>query len=103
VGRKRAAERAARRRAERIEAAMRGLAEVEAAKAAQEDKASKHQPAKASTTDPGARQVRMPGGGTAPAYNVQFSVAVEGRAVVAVAATNAGSDVHEATPTREQV
>jgi len=100
--RKKAAERAARQRAERIEKAMDELAKVEAAKAAQKDKPSKHRPAKASTTDPEARQMRMPGGGTAPAYNVQFAVANEGRAVVAVGVTNAGSDVHEATPMREQ-
>lgn len=75
--RKQAAERAARQRIERIEKAMSELTKVEAAraaratKAAQKDKpsSSAHNPAKASTTDPEARLMRMPDGGTRPAYN----------------------------------
>src|SRR5438552_3238337 len=116
--RKKAAERAARQRIERIEKAMSELKKVEAAKvaraakAAQKDKPSEHNPAKASTTDPEARQMRMPDGGTRPAYNVQLAVAVatggdgdggddEGRAIVGVDVTNAGSDVHESQPMRQ--
>ena len=101
--RKKAAERAARQRLERVEKAIREVAKVEQAKAAQKNKPSKHQPAKASTTDPEARQMRMPGGGTAPGYNVQFATATEGRAIVGVDVTNAGSDVRESRPMREQV
>jgi transposase len=101
--RRQAAERAARQRVERIEQAMSELAKVEAAKAAQKDKPSKHRPAKASTTDPQARQMRMPDGGTRPAYNVQLAVATDGRAVVGVDVTNAGSDVHQDQPLRQQV
>jgi hypothetical protein len=76
---------------------------VEEAKAQQKEKPSKHQPARASETDPEARQMRMPGGGTAPGYNIQFAVATEGRAIVGVEVTNAGSDVHESQPMRQQV
>jgi transposase len=101
--RKRAAERAARQRVERIERALSELAKVEAAKAQQKDKPSKHKPAKASSTDPQARQMRMPDGGTRPAYNVQLATATEGRAIVGVDVTNAGSDVHESQPMRQQV
>jgi hypothetical protein len=101
--RKRAAERAARQRVERIERALSELAKVEAAKAQQKDKPSKHKPAKASSTDPQARQMRMPDGGTRPAYNVQLATATEGRAIVGVEVTNAGSDVHESQPMRQQV
>ena len=100
---KKAAERAARQRTERIEKALSEITKIEAAKEAQKEKPSKHQRAKASTTDPEARPMRMPGGGTAPAYNVQFSVATQGRAIVGVDVTNSGSDVHEATPQRQQV
>ena len=113
---KAARERCARERVERVARAMEELKKVEEAKAAQKEKASKHQPAKASETDPEARQMRMPGGGTAPGYNVQFAVAVaEGgienaadaqapiRAIIGVDVTNAGSDVHESTPMRKQV
>jgi transposase len=101
--RKKAAERAARQRLERIEKALQEVTKVEQAKAAQKNKPSKHQPAKASTTDPEARQMRMPGGGTAPGYNVQFATAIEGRAIIGVDVTNAGSDVHESQPMRRQV
>jgi transposase len=101
--RQKAAERAARQRVERIEKAMGELAKVEAAKAGQKEKQSKHRPARASTTDPEARQMHMPDGGTRPAYNVQFAVATEGRAIVGVEVTNAGSDVQQSQPMREQV
>jgi hypothetical protein len=101
--RQRALERAARERQERLEKAVGELKKVADAKAAQKEKPSKHQAPKASTTDPEARQMRMPGGGTAPALNVQFAVAVEGRAIVGVGVTNAGSDVHESEPMRKQV
>jgi transposase len=101
--RQKAIERGARERVERLEQAVEEVKKVEEAKARQKEKPSKHQPAKASGTDPQARQMRMPGGGTAPAYNVQFAVATEGRAIVGVEVTNAGSDVHESQPMRQQV
>ena len=105
---KAAVARCAAERIERIGQAIEEVAKVEQAKAAQKEKPSKHQPAKASETDPEARQMRMPGGGTAPAYNIQFAVAVPeadapGRAIVGVDVTNAGSDVHESEPMRRQV
>jgi transposase len=113
---KAAVERAARERVERIEQAIQEVAKVEEAKAAQKEKPTKHQPAKASETDPEARQMRMPGGGTAPGYNIQFGIAVPegegsgkgegnapGRAIVGVDVTNAGSDVHESQGMRKQV
>jgi transposase len=98
-----ALKRAARERMERLEKAIEEVKKVEEAKAQQKAKPSKNQPAKASETDPEARQMRMPGGGTAPAYNIQFAVATLGRAIVGVIATNAGSDVHQSQPMREQV
>ena len=101
--RQKALERTAREKMERVQKAIEEVKKVEQAKAQQKEKPSKHQPAKASATDPEARQMRMPGGGTAPAYNVQFAVATEGRAIVGVDVTNAGSDVHESQTMREQV
>ena len=97
-----ALERAARERLERVTKSMEEIQKVQQAKDAQKEKASKHQPAKASETDPEARQMRMPGGGTAPAYNVQLAVATEGRAIVAVSVTNDGSDVHQSQPMRQE-
>jgi transposase len=98
-----AIKRSARERMERLEKAVEEAKKVEQAKEQQKEKASKHNPAKASGTDPQARQMRMPGGGTAPAFNVQFAVATEGRAIVGVIVTNEGSDVHQSQPMREQV
>jgi transposase len=101
--RQRAVERAARERVQRLEQAIDEVKKVEQAKAQQKEKPSKHQAAKASATDPQARQMRLPGGGTAPAYNIQFAVDTQSRAIVGVDVTNAGSDVHESQPMREQV
>jgi transposase len=101
--RQKAIERAARERVERLEAAMEQVKLIEQAKAQQKEKPSKHQPAKASETDPQARLMRMSDGGTAPGYNIQLAVATEGRAIVGVEVTNAGSDVQQSQPMREQV
>lgn len=101
--RQKALERAARERVQRLQEAIEEVKKVEQAKAEQKDKPSKNRPAKASTTEPQARQMRMPDGGTTPAHNVQFAVATNGRAIVGVDVTNAGSDVHQSQPMREQV
>jgi transposase len=98
-----ARERAAREREERLEQAIVEVQKIQEAKDRQKDKASKHQPAKASETDPEARTMHFPDGGKRPAYNVQFAVATEGRAIVGVMVTNDGSDVHQSQPMREQV
>jgi transposase len=101
--RKAARERVARERVERLEQAVEEVQKVQEAKDKQKDKKSKHQPAKASETDPEARTMHFPDGGKNPAYNIQIAVATEGRAIVGVTATNAGSDVHQSQPMREQV
>jgi transposase len=98
-----AMERAARERVERVQKAIEEVKKVEQAKSQQKNKPSKHQPAKASETDPEARKMKMPNGGISPAHNVQFGVATVGRAIVGVIVTNAGSDVHESQPMREQI
>jgi transposase len=63
--------------------------------------------ARASTTDPEARVMKMADGGFRPAYNAQFTVAgdAEGgpRTIVAVQVTNVGSDMGSITPALEQV
>ena len=73
------------------------------AKAQQKDKPTKENPPRASTTDPEARFMRMPDGGTRPAYNVQLAVDTESRAIVGVDVTNAGSDAGLDAPMRDQV
>lgn len=56
-----------------------------------------------SMTDPEARMMRMPDGGSRPAYNVQLSADVKGRAIVGVDVTSEGVDYGQATPMRQQV
>jgi len=102
--RQRAAQRrAAREKEQRLQAALAELAEVERAKAEQKDKPTKKNPPRASTTDPEARFMRMPDGGTRPAYNVQLAVDTESRVIVGVDVTNAGSDAGLSEGMREQV
>jgi transposase len=98
-----ARERGARGREQRLERALVELAEVEAAKARQKDKPTKGRPARASATDPEARMMRMPDGGTRPAYNLELAADCDSRAIVGVEATNAGSDAGQDAPMRDQV
>ena len=79
------------------------LAKVEEAKAQQKNKPSKPQPPRASTTDPEARLMRMPDGGTRPAFNLELASDCDSRAIVGVEMTNAGSDAGQDEPMRAQV
>jgi transposase len=95
--------RAARERQARVEQALQALAQLEEAKAKQKAKSSKNSAPRASTTDPEARVMKMPGGGYRPGYNIQYAGDVASRAIVGVDVTNAGSDVQESEPMRRQV
>lgn len=95
--------RSAQRKIERMKHALEELTKVEEAKAQQKKKPSKENPPRASLTDPESRFMRMPDGGTRPAYNVQLAVDTESRAIVGVDVVNAGSDAGLAEPMREQV
>lgn len=70
----------------RVEEALAQLPTVEAAKKRNGSKGE----AKASTTDPDARVMKMADGGFRPAYNVQLATDVDGQAIVGVAVTNGG-------------
>ena len=100
---KKAQHRAAKEKLERIEEALKQLAEVERAKAEQKDKPSKKNEPRASTTDPDTRFMRMPDRGTRPALNVQLAVDTGSRAIVGSDVTNAGSDAGLSEPMREGV
>ena len=100
---KAARERGARERQERLEPALVELEKVEQAKAQQKDKPTKSPPARASSTDPEARFMRMPDGGTRPAYNLELATDCSSRALVGVEMTNAGSDAGQDAPMRDQV
>jgi transposase len=100
---KAARERGARDRQERLEQALVELAKVEQAKAQAKDKAMKAHPARASSTEPEARMMRMPDGGTRPAYNVELATDCDSRAIVGVQVTNAGSDAGQDAAMGDQV
>ncbi len=93
-----AQQRAARERQERVAAALKQLPEVEAKKkAADKDKA------RASTTDPEARVMKMADGGFRPAYNAQLATDTASQVIVGVAVTNQGNDQGQLGPMVEQV
>lgn len=62
---------------------------------------------RASTTDPEARVMKMPGSGFAPAYNVQLATAGEpqggARTIVGVRVTNVGSDYGSVGPMLDDI
>ena len=100
---KAARERGARQRQERLERALVELEKVEQAKAQQHDKPTKDHPARASSTDPEARMMRMPDGGTRPAYNLELATDCNRRGSWGSETTNAGSDAGQDVPMRDQV
>ena len=99
--RRAAQERAAKERVQRLEQALEELKKVEAAREKRE-KGSKDQ-ARASTTDPEARKMKMPDGGFRPAYNAQLATDIDSRLIVGVEMTNAVSDGGQMGPMVEQI
>ena len=88
--------RAARERAERLEAALKVQSEVEAQRKRREKKnanqTKRQKEPRTSTTDPQARVMKMPDGGFRPAWNIQVVTAGEEQIVVAVEPGSIGSD-----------
>lgn len=92
------AHRAAREREDRVKKAMEELRELQATKTDEDAKE-----ARASTTDPESRVMRMADGGYRPAFNMQFAVDTDTRAIVGVGVTNSGSDMGQIEPMLEEV
>lgn len=92
-----ARERAAREQAERLQEALRQLEEIEAKK-----KAAEKEKARASTTDPEARVMKMGDGGFRPAYNVQLGTDTQSQIITGVDVTNSGGDQGKMAPMVEQ-
>jgi hypothetical protein len=97
-----ARQRAARERVEHVTAAIEACAEVQAAKQKRGGDSLKN-PARASTTDPEARTMKMANGGYNPAYNVQFSTDTQTQVIVGVDVINQGTDAGQLTPMIEQI
>jgi len=96
--------RAARERLERLEEALRECAELqEQREASAKQSGRKVEEARASTTDPEARNMAFADGGKRPGYNVQFSTDTESGVIVGVEVTNAGTDGDELPPMLDQL
>jgi transposase len=101
-----ARERAARERQERLQQA---LAEREQLLATREQQKKEKgvkfeaEELRTSTTDPEARRMKMPDGGTRPGFNVQFATTTESGIVVGVGVTNVGGDGGQLQPMLDQL
>jgi transposase len=93
--------RAARERVERMERAKEERKKVEAGREAHKKGDGKN--ARASTTDPEARRMKMGDGGYRPAYNVQFATTLDTLVITGVDVTNAGSDGGQMDPMVQRI
>jgi transposase len=96
-----AQKRVARERKERVEKALDELVEVEGKM--ERRKKGSSETARASTTDPEARRMKMACGGFRPAYNVEFATTNNTRVIVGAYVTNSGSDGGQMSPMIEQI
>lgn len=97
-----AKQRAADERLQRVQQALLACAEVQTMKEKRGGDSLKN-PARASTTDPDARNMKMADGGFRPAYNVQFATDTESQVIVGVDVTNQGTDAGLLAPMVEQI
>lgn len=88
-------------RAQRVAAARIAVAEL--AQAREVRKKGDGVKARASTTDPDARIMKMANGGFNPAFNVQFGTATESDIIVGVDVNNQGSDAGLMKPMVQQI
>jgi transposase len=98
---KSARERAARERDERVAKALEHVEEI-----AQQREARKKGDgvaARASTTDPEARNMKMPDGGFRPAFNVQFATDTDSGIILGVDVINQGTDAGQMKPMVDQI
>jgi len=99
---------AAEERARRLEQARHAHESLEAHRGEQAQRQRKkqrrdHKPARASTSDPQARIMKMGDGSFRPAYNVQFKTTAEGAHIIGVSVTDRGSDRGLLAPALDEV
>jgi transposase len=92
-----ARKRAAEERLQRIRTALEQIPELEAKK-----KPGERDKARASTTDPDARVMKVADGGFRPAFNVQFATDTKTQIITGVDVVNSGSDRGQMAPMVEQ-
>src|SRR5688500_8654343 len=97
-----ARQRAAEERLKNVQQALAACDQVQAMKEKRKGDSLKH-PARASTTDPDARNMKMANGGFNPAYNVQFATDTASQVIVGVDATTQGTDAGQLAPMVEQI
>lgn len=91
-------------RVARIESAIRHCDELKQQREANAQKSGREpQEPRASTTDPEAREMKMPDGGTRPAFNVQFVTDTQSGIIVGVDVNNQGSDQQQLPPMLDQI
>lgn len=98
---RKARERAAREREERVGKALEAVQHM----AQQREKRKKGDgaEARASTTDPDARKMKMANGGFNPAYNVQMATDTESGIILNMDVTNEGSDAGQIKPMMDDI
>jgi transposase len=101
AGEQAAQERAARERIARLKQAQQEVQKV--ADAREKRKKGDGDSARASTTDPEARRMKMGDGGTRPAYNVEFSTDLNSLMIVGFDVTNAGTDAGQLEPMTQKI
>jgi transposase len=96
-----ARERAARERLERVQQALQAVQQL----AAQRERRKKGDGvnARASTTDPEARKMKMADGGFRPAYNVQMATDTDSGLILNLAVSNEGSDAGQMKPMMDEI
>jgi transposase len=92
-----ARQRAVEERSARIRAALEQLPKI-----AEGKKPKDREKARASTTDPDARVMKMGDGGFRPAFNVQLATATDSQIITGVEVTNSGGDQGQLAPMVEQ-
>jgi transposase len=101
-----ARERGARERIERLEQALQEHAQLTELRETQKrEKGTKVdvEQLRTSETDPEARRMKMPDGGTRPAYNVPLATTVGSGIIVAVDVTNSGGDGGQMAPMIDKI
>jgi transposase len=98
---KKARERAAREKVERLQAALKNREQLAADREAR--KKGDGVKTRCSSTDPEARKMQMSDGGFRPAYNVQFATDADTKIIVAVDVVNQGNDAGQMQPLIEQI
>jgi len=99
--RKKARERAAREKLERVQAALKANDKLAAEREAR--KKGDGPKTRTSTTDPEARKMQMSDGGFRPAHNVQFTTTTDTKIIVGIDVIDQGNDAGQMQPMIEQV